>query len=103
MYVCLHRVGLLSSVCKYHRSSVCLPVVDVIILYSHTHPQVFIRWILSVKKNYRNVTYHNWRHAFSVAQTMFVMMKVSAMLNFIPTPTCITRLLSCWYISYEVA
>ncbi|VDD82771.1 unnamed protein product [Mesocestoides corti] len=35
------------------------------------------RWLLSVKKNYRAVTYHNWRHAFNVAQTMFVMFKVS--------------------------
>ena len=29
------------------------------------------RWLLSVKKNYRQVTYHNWRHAFNVAQMMF--------------------------------
>ncbi|WAQ95525.1 PDE11-like protein, partial [Mya arenaria] len=33
------------------------------------------RWLLSVKKNYRNVTYHNWRHAFNVAQTMFCCLK----------------------------
>ena len=27
------------------------------------------RWLLTVKKNYRSeVKYHNWRHAFSVAQ-----------------------------------
>ena len=32
------------------------------------------KWLLSVKKNYRPVTYHNWRHAFNVAQTMFVML-----------------------------
>lgn len=24
------------------------------------------RWLLSVQKNYRNVCYHNWRHAFEV-------------------------------------
>ena len=36
------------------------------------------RWLLSVKKNYRAVTYHNWRHAFNVAQTMFAMFKVHA-------------------------
>lgn len=30
-----------------------------------------------MRKNYRNVTYHNWRHAFNVAQTMFWMMVVS--------------------------
>lgn len=29
------------------------------------------RWLASVKKNYREVTYHNWRHAFNVAQMMF--------------------------------
>ena len=33
------------------------------------------RWILSVRQNYRDVTYHNWRHAFSVAQTPFLMIK----------------------------
>lgn len=33
--------------------------------------ETLCRWLLSVKKNYRNVTYHNWRHAFNVAQTMF--------------------------------
>ena len=39
--------------------------------------QVFLRWMLSVKKNYRTVAYHNWRHAFSVTQTMFTMVSVS--------------------------
>ena len=37
------------------------------------------RWLLSVKKNYRDVAYHNWRHAFNVAQMMFVIITVSAM------------------------
>jgi len=32
-------------------------------------------WILTVKKNYRSVIYHNWRHAFNVTQTMFLMLK----------------------------
>lgn len=39
--------------------------------------QTLCRWLLSVKKNYRNVTYHNWRHAFNVAQTMFCCLRVS--------------------------
>ena len=38
---------------------------------------VMCRWMLSVKKNYRPVIYHNWRHAFNVAQTMFSMLTVS--------------------------
>lgn len=37
---------------------------------------VICRWVLSVKKNYRPVIYHNWRHAFNVAQTMFSMLTV---------------------------
>lgn len=37
---------------------------------------VLCRWTLSVKKNYRPVIYHNWRHAFNVAQTMFSMITV---------------------------
>ncbi|KAJ8943684.1 hypothetical protein NQ318_015173, partial [Aromia moschata] len=36
----------------------------------HMDYEVLCRWLLSVKKNYRNVTYHNWRHAFNVAQMM---------------------------------
>lgn len=38
--------------------------------------QVMCRWTCSVKKNYRPVTYHNWRHAFNVTQTMFTMLYV---------------------------
>ena len=34
-------------------------------------------FILTVKKNYRPVTYHNWRHAFNVAQTMYTLLTVS--------------------------
>jgi len=37
---------------------------------------VICRWALSVKKNYRPVIYHNWRHAFNVGQTMFSMLTV---------------------------
>jgi hypothetical protein len=38
---------------------------------------VFCRWLLTVKKNYRNETvkYHNWYHAFNVCQTMYCMLK----------------------------
>jgi hypothetical protein len=37
----------------------------------HIDYLVLCRWLASVKKNYRHVTYHNWRHAFNVAQMMF--------------------------------
>lgn len=47
----------------------------------HIDYEVLCRWLLSVKKNYRNVTYHNWRHAFNVAQMMFSILTVSTQVN----------------------
>lgn len=47
----------------------------------HIDYDVLCRWLLSVKKNYRNVTYHNWRHAFNVAQMMFAILTVSIFLK----------------------
>ncbi len=44
--------------------------------------QVLCKWLLSVKKNYRPVKYHNWRHALNVAQTMFAMLKTAKMEQF---------------------
>ena len=44
--------------------------------------QVLCRWALSVKKNYRPVKYHNWRHALNVCQTMFTMLKTGKMDRF---------------------
>ncbi|XP_028390935.1 cGMP-specific 3',5'-cyclic phosphodiesterase-like isoform X2 [Dendronephthya gigantea] len=45
----------------------------------HISSKTFISWLLSVKKNYRPVIYHNWRHAFNVTQTMFVMLTTGTM------------------------
>uniref|UniRef100_A0A4X1UUQ2 Phosphodiesterase n=1 Tax=Sus scrofa TaxID=9823 RepID=A0A4X1UUQ2_PIG len=36
--------------------------------------QVLIRWMYTVRKGYRAVTYHNWRHGFNVGQTMFTLL-----------------------------
>ncbi len=39
----------------------------------------FCRWVLTVRRNYRSaesgVPYHNWHHAFNVAQMMFAMIR----------------------------
>ncbi|ELU06480.1 hypothetical protein CAPTEDRAFT_169631 [Capitella teleta] len=35
--------------------------------------ETLVRWLLTVRKNYRNIAYHNWRHAFNVTQYMFTM------------------------------
>ncbi|XP_055635980.1 probable 3',5'-cyclic phosphodiesterase pde-5 isoform X2 [Toxorhynchites rutilus septentrionalis] len=37
-----------------------------------------IRFSLTVKKNYRRVPYHNWTHGFSVANTMYSIIKHSS-------------------------
>ena len=36
---------------------------------------MLVRFTLTVRKNYRNVPYHNWTHAFTVAQTMHMIIK----------------------------
>ncbi|KAG5852601.1 hypothetical protein ANANG_G00064270 [Anguilla anguilla] len=36
--------------------------------------ETLCRWLLTVRKNYRMVPYHNWRHAFNVCQCMFSML-----------------------------
>lgn len=40
----------------------------------HMDYRILCRWLLSVRKNYRPVIYHNWRHAFNVAQMMFAIL-----------------------------
>ncbi|XP_055677108.1 cGMP-specific 3',5'-cyclic phosphodiesterase isoform X2 [Lutzomyia longipalpis] len=57
--------------------------------------EVLCRWILSVKKNYRPVKYHNWRHALNVAQTMFAMMKTGKMEQFMHDLEILGLLVAC--------
>ncbi|XP_017486672.1 PREDICTED: dual 3',5'-cyclic-AMP and -GMP phosphodiesterase 11A-like [Rhagoletis zephyria] len=40
----------------------------------HIDYKVLCKWILSVRKNYRPVLYHNWRHAFNVAQFLYAIL-----------------------------
>nr|ANV21095.1 cone cGMP-specific 3',5'-cyclic phosphodiesterase subunit alpha' [Geotria australis] len=35
---------------------------------------VLVRWMYTVHKGYRPITYHNWRHGFNVGQTMFTLL-----------------------------
>ncbi|XP_068745612.1 cGMP-specific 3',5'-cyclic phosphodiesterase-like [Montipora capricornis] len=48
----------------------------------HTKEETVCRWLLSVRKNYRPVIYHNWRHAYNVAQSMFTMLTTGNMRRF---------------------
>uniref|UniRef100_A0A8C0E6F7 Phosphodiesterase n=1 Tax=Balaenoptera musculus TaxID=9771 RepID=A0A8C0E6F7_BALMU len=36
--------------------------------------EVLTRWMYTVRKGYRAITYHNWRYGFSVGQTMFTLL-----------------------------
>ncbi|XP_044133399.1 rod cGMP-specific 3',5'-cyclic phosphodiesterase subunit alpha isoform X2 [Bufo gargarizans] len=40
----------------------------------HIPQEVLVRFIFSVSKGYRKITYHNWRHGFNVGQTMFTLL-----------------------------
>jgi len=54
------------------------------------------RWILTVKKNYRpEVLYHNWRHAFNVAQVMFSSLINSGWWEGLGPITCLGLLVAC--------
>ncbi|XP_064594905.1 dual 3',5'-cyclic-AMP and -GMP phosphodiesterase 11-like isoform X2 [Liolophura sinensis] len=61
----------------------------------HINYEVLCRWLLSVKKNYRNVTYHNWRHAFNVAQTMFCMIKCGGLENMLTDQETLALMVGC--------
>ncbi|KAF6110618.1 phosphodiesterase 6C [Phyllostomus discolor] len=36
--------------------------------------EVLTRWMYTVRKGYRSITYHNWWHGFTVGQTMFTLL-----------------------------
>lgn len=38
--------------------------------------ETLYRFLITVKRNYRDVPYHNWRHAFNVSQVMFAILMV---------------------------
>ncbi|XP_014270796.1 dual 3',5'-cyclic-AMP and -GMP phosphodiesterase 11 isoform X2 [Halyomorpha halys] len=57
--------------------------------------EVLCRWLLSVKKNYRNVTYHNWRHAFNVAQMMFSILMATQWWKIFGDIECLALIIAC--------
>ncbi|KAK7066492.1 cGMP-specific 3',5'-cyclic phosphodiesterase [Halocaridina rubra] len=61
----------------------------------HIEYEVLCRWLCSVKKNYRNVTYHNWRHAFNVAQMMFAIITSTQWWKILGELECLALLVAC--------
>ncbi|XP_029311801.1 cone cGMP-specific 3',5'-cyclic phosphodiesterase subunit alpha'-like isoform X2 [Cottoperca gobio] len=37
--------------------------------------ETLTRWMYTVRKGYRSITYHNWRHGFNVGHTMFCLLQ----------------------------
>lgn len=61
----------------------------------HIDYEVLCRWLLSVKKNYRHVTYHNWRHAFNVAQMMFAILTETQWWRIFGEIECLGLVIAC--------
>ncbi|XP_063707132.1 cGMP-specific 3',5'-cyclic phosphodiesterase [Culicoides brevitarsis] len=61
----------------------------------HIPYDVLCRWVLSVRKNYRPVKYHNFRHALVVSQTMFAMLKTGNMERFMSDLEILGLLVAC--------
>ncbi|KAJ8254981.1 hypothetical protein GJAV_G00199580 [Gymnothorax javanicus] len=40
----------------------------------HIPRETLVRFMYSLSKGYRKITYHNWRHGFNVGQTMFTLL-----------------------------
>ncbi|GFT58005.1 dual 3',5'-cyclic-AMP and -GMP phosphodiesterase 11 [Nephila pilipes] len=61
----------------------------------HINYDVLCRWLLSVRKNYRQVTYHNWRHAFNVGQMMFAVLTITKFCHVFGEVETLSLLIAC--------
>ncbi|XP_070767780.1 dual 3',5'-cyclic-AMP and -GMP phosphodiesterase 11A [Enoplosus armatus] len=57
--------------------------------------EVLCRWLLTVRKNYRTVAYHNWRHAFNVSQCMFVMITTATFQDVLSDAEILALMVGC--------
>ncbi|XP_030015089.1 dual 3',5'-cyclic-AMP and -GMP phosphodiesterase 11A isoform X1 [Sphaeramia orbicularis] len=57
--------------------------------------EVLCRWLLTVRKNYRTVAYHNWRHAFNVSQCMFVMITTASFQDVLTDAEMLALMVGC--------
>jgi len=53
------------------------------------------RWLCSVRRNYRSVTYHNWRHAFNVCQLMFSILTNTTWWKQLGEIECLALVIAC--------
>ncbi|TSK34746.1 Dual 3',5'-cyclic-AMP and -GMP phosphodiesterase 11A [Bagarius yarrelli] len=57
--------------------------------------EVLCRWLLTIRKNYRTVAYHNWRHAFNVSQCMFVMLTTAGFQDVLTDTEVLALMVGC--------
>ncbi|KAK1795247.1 hypothetical protein P4O66_010430 [Electrophorus voltai] len=57
--------------------------------------EVLYRWLLTVRKNYRTVVYHNWRHAFNVAQCMYLMITTAGFQDVLTDTETLALMVGC--------
>uniref|UniRef100_A0A672I1U4 Phosphodiesterase n=1 Tax=Salarias fasciatus TaxID=181472 RepID=A0A672I1U4_SALFA len=57
--------------------------------------EVLCRWLLTVRKNYRTVAYHNWRHAFNVSQCMFIMITTASFQDVLSDAEILALMVGC--------
>jgi len=53
------------------------------------------RWLCSVRRNYRSVTYHNWRHAHNVCQLMFAIITNTTWWKKLGEIECLSLVIAC--------
>ncbi|XP_054713241.1 dual 3',5'-cyclic-AMP and -GMP phosphodiesterase 11-like isoform X2 [Uloborus diversus] len=61
----------------------------------HIDYVMLCRWLLSVRKNYRQVTYHNWRHAFNVGQMMFAVLTITKFCHVLGEVETLALIIAC--------
>ncbi|XP_072836720.2 dual 3',5'-cyclic-AMP and -GMP phosphodiesterase 11A isoform X2 [Pogona vitticeps] len=57
--------------------------------------ETLCRWLLTVRKNYRMVLYHNWRHAFNVCQLMFAMLTTAGFQEILTETEILALIVGC--------
>ncbi|XP_029461742.1 dual 3',5'-cyclic-AMP and -GMP phosphodiesterase 11A [Rhinatrema bivittatum] len=57
--------------------------------------ETLCRWLLTVRKNYRMVLYHNWRHAFNVCQLMFAMLTTAGFQEILSDTEILALIVGC--------
>ncbi|XP_019617478.1 PREDICTED: dual 3',5'-cyclic-AMP and -GMP phosphodiesterase 11A-like [Branchiostoma belcheri] len=57
--------------------------------------ETLCRLMLTVRKNYRNVAYHNWRHAFNVCQVMHAMLTAGGLAEKMSSMEMLVLLVAC--------